>query len=129
MAPKKKNHSVQEKLFEEVVARTIQELPRDLREALSTVQILIQPRPGTSPKKGTAEEGDLLGVFEGLSLKEWPARMERLLPDRIILYQDNLETSYPDREELKREIRKTLLHELGHYFGFNEKELRERGLE
>lgn len=129
MTPKKKNRSAQDKLFEETVARTIQELPRDLRQALSTVHILVQPRPGTSPKKGTGGEEYLLGVFEGISLKEWPAEMDRWFPDRIILYQDNLETSYPDREELKREIRKTLLHELGHYFGFNEKELRERGLE
>ena len=129
MAPKKKNHSVQDKLFEGVVARTIQELPRDLRDALSTVQILVQPRPGTSSKNGRGDEEDLLGVFEGMSLKDWPIGMERMLPDRIVLYQENLQNSYPDREELKREIRRTLLHEMGHYFGFDEKELKERGLE
>jgi predicted Zn-dependent protease with MMP-like domain len=49
------------------------------------------------------------------------------LPDRIYLYKKNLEAICHNREELKDQIRRTVLHEIGHYFGIDDKRLRELG--
>jgi predicted Zn-dependent protease with MMP-like domain len=108
-------------LFDRVIQEVLKELPTDLRGALASVEILVQDRP-----KGNR---DLLGLFEGLSLKESPIDEKRLFPDRITLYEGNLKRSYPDRKDLARQVRLTLLHELGHFFGFSEKELKDRGYE
>ncbi len=106
-------------LFDRVIREVLQELPPDLRAALASVQIVVQEKPG----------GELLGLFEGVSLRESPLDEERLFPDRITLFEDNLKKSYDNRQELARQIRLTLLHELGHFFGFSEKELKDRGYE
>jgi|ERR1039458_2470857 predicted Zn-dependent protease with MMP-like domain len=106
-------------LFDRVIQETLRELAPDLRDALASVEILVQDRP-----KG---KGDLLGLFEGLSLKESPIHESRLFPDRITLFEANLRDSYPDRKELAKQVRLTLLHELGHFFGFSEKDLKDRG--
>lgn len=74
------------------------------------------------------EEGDLLGLFEGASLMEEP-----LGPDdmpRISLYLESIWDACEGEEEwFLDEVRITLLHELGHYFGWDEEDLEERGLE
>lgn len=106
-------------LFDRVIREVLQELTPDLRAALASVQIVVQEKPG----------GELLGLFEGVSLRESPLDEERLFPDRITLFEDNLKKSYDNRQELARQIRLTLLHELGHFFGFSEKELKDRGYE
>ncbi len=106
-------------LFDRVIREVLQELPPDLRASLASVQIVVQEKPG----------GELLGLFEGVSLRESPLDEERLFPDRITLFEDNLKKSYDNRQELARQIRLTLLHELGHFFGFSEKELKDRGYE
>ena len=116
-------------LFDQVIAEVLDELPADLRKALATVQILVQekPDPGQLGRSRLKPGDDLFGLFEGLSLKEWSVGKERFFPDRIILFEESLKRHYPLREDLALEIRKTLIHELGHFFGFSEKELKDRG--
>ncbi len=130
MAKQEKNQRDQE-LFDGVIAETLEGLPADLKAALGTVQIVVQPRP-SAEQLGDSDpetEDGLLGLFEGFSLRERPLGQDREFPDRIILFEECLRESCSGEKELKREIRKTLLHELGHYFGFSEEELEARGLE
>jgi predicted Zn-dependent protease with MMP-like domain len=118
-------------LFDEVIRQVLNELSPDLKEALASVQIVVQPRPSAEQLKDSDLEpdDDLLGLFEGLSLKEQPVGEQRLFPDRIILFEESLKDACLNRKELALEIRKTLLHELGHFFGFDEDELKRRGYE
>jgi len=120
---------VKEDLFAKVVAEVLGELPGDLKAALASVQIVVQEKPGPDQVKRSnlRPEDDLFGLFDGLSLKEWSVGKERLFPDRIVLFEESLRRHYPREEDLAREIRRTLVHEIGHFFGFNEKELRDRG--
>lgn len=117
--------------FEAVIHATLSELPEELRGALGTVQIVVQERPSEEQlaSVGLGPCEDLFGLFDGLSLKEAPLGADRSFPDRVILFREPLVRHFPRRGELEREIRTTLIHELGHYFGFNEDELHERGLE
>lgn len=117
-------------LFKKVIRETLGELPPDLKAALTTVEINVRDIPSAEQLKrsGLQAGDDLFGLFEGLSLKECPLGQERYFPDRITLFEEPLKRHYTGREELSRQIRATLIHELGHYFGFSEKELRDRGL-
>ncbi len=101
-------------LVEEAVAR----LPRVFREKLSNVAIEVADRP----PGGEQGADSLMGVFQGIPATE-KSVFQAAGPDRVVLYQRNIEAACRTRQELVREIRLTLLHELGHYFGLSEEEL------
>lgn len=95
--------------FEEHVERALASLPAELAAALDNVAIVVEDENRTEP--------DLLGLFE-----EHPC-----LPAKVTIYRLPLVESYPDPEELEREIRITVLHEVAHYFGLDEERLDELG--
>ena len=72
------------------------------------------------------EDPDLLGLYHGVPLPE-RGDMAGVLPDKISIYRVPLEESFPDPNELQDEIRITVLHELGHYFGLDEDAIQELG--
>ena len=74
------------------------------------------------------EDPDLFGLYEGVPLPE-RGDMAGSLPDRIAIYRLPLQEEFPDPAELEEEIRITVLHELGHYFGLDEDRLAELGYE
>ena len=95
--------------FEDHVRAALDELPPDLASALTNVAVVVEDE--------NPDEPDLLGLFEE---EEW-------LPAQVTIYRRPLEDSFPDRTELHREIRITVLHELAHYFGIDEDRLDELG--
>jgi predicted Zn-dependent protease with MMP-like domain len=106
--------------FDDVVREALDSLPPHLEPALRNVAIVVEDE--------NAEEPDLYGLFDGVPLTEGgPAPGE--LPNRIAIYRRPLETDFDDRDELREEIRITVLHELGHYFGLDEERLAELGYE
>lgn len=74
------------------------------------------------------DDPDLFGLYQGVPLPE-RGDMSGVLPDRIAIYRIPLEESFPAPEELREEIRITVLHELGHYFGLDEERITELGYE
>lgn len=104
-------------------------MPSELKGALATVAISIQGRPTPALlKRLRLPKGSVLyGVFEGWDLRSLPAGEPRLNADRVILFEGCLRRDFPEPEDLEREIRVTLVHELGHFFGFTERELKARG--
>ncbi|HTO91051.1 MAG TPA: metallopeptidase family protein [Candidatus Sulfotelmatobacter sp.] len=116
--------------FDELVEQALGELPERVRNELHEVRVLVQPLPerhvltgGTPPLPP-----DILGLFVGRHLME---RSHSDLPDEppaIYLFRRNLLRSCADRDELAREIRITLQHEVGHLLGLDEDELEEWGL-
>jgi predicted Zn-dependent protease with MMP-like domain len=106
--------------FERHVEEALDSLPPRFREALRNVAILIEDE--------NAEDPDVLGLYEGVPLPE-RGHEDPVEPDRITIYRLPLEESFPDPTELREEIRITVLHELGHYFGLDEDRLAELGYE
>jgi predicted Zn-dependent protease with MMP-like domain len=106
--------------FEEHVQAALDSLPSPLAGALENVAIVIENE--------SADEPDLFGLFEGVPLPE-RGEGSGLLPDKITIYRIPLEESFSDPRELQEEIRVTVLHELGHYFGLEEDRLAELGYE
>ncbi len=105
--------------FEREVDRVIEGLPEWVLEEVDNLVVVVEDEPGE-------EEGDLLGIYEGVSLAEredyWGA-----LPDRIVIfYRPHLELGLSE-DELREEIRKTVLHELAHHLGIDDERLTELG--
>lgn len=102
-------------------------LPSDLRVAAGAVAILFERRPGpVDVSEGIAP--DSLGAFFGPTHAELDT-CSACEPPRIVLYLENiLEDTGPDPRLFAREVRKTFLHELGHYLGLDEYELELRDM-
>lgn len=105
--------------FESEVDRIIESLPQWVLDEVDNLIVVVEDEP-------TEDQGDLLGIYEGVSLAErgdyWGA-----LPDRIVIfYKPHLALALPD-VELREEIRKTVLHELGHHLGIDDDRLTELG--
>lgn len=115
--------------FHEMVERAMAGLPPEFRKALDVVRIEVRDRPTGSQLSsvGLDEEELLLGLYEGVPLTERSVNDGPTLPDVIFLFREDLEDACDDEEMLVEEVRVTLLHELGHYFGFDEDDLARLG--
>jgi predicted Zn-dependent protease with MMP-like domain len=100
---------VSRRSFEESVRRALDALPAPLAAKLENVAVVVEDEDPDDP--------DLFGI----------CREDPYMPVTITVYRLPLEDAFPDRDELEREIRITVLHELGHYFGLDERELDDLG--
>ena len=106
--------------FEDHVQRALDSLPRDLRRAMSNVEVVVEEE--------NAEEPDLFGLYLGIPLVERDSGYAGVLPDKIAIYRKPLEEEFGDDPEvLEDEIRITVLHEIAHHFGIDEDRLADLG--
>lgn len=106
----------------------LSQLPEELRTRVANVPVVLEARP---PKALVQEGFDprALGLFEGENDHESHAKAGSGFPSRIVLFYANLLAQCLDEDELKEEVKITILHELGHYFGLSEEQVAELGLE
>jgi predicted Zn-dependent protease with MMP-like domain len=105
--------------FEALVEQALEDLPLEFRKRLSNVAIIVEDLPPA----GIEKQGLLLGLFHGIPRRE-KSVFYSSPPDHIFLYQRNIEAVSRSDADIRRQIRETLLHEVGHYFGLKEEELR-----
>jgi len=111
------------KRFEKLVEEALQRLPKIYRRKLANVAIIVEDTPPREPEAGL-DRNLLLGLFHGIPRTEKSVFFSAA-PDRIYLYQKNIEAVCSSEKEVRRQIRNTLLHEVGHYFGLSEDDLRD----
>jgi predicted Zn-dependent protease with MMP-like domain len=112
------------------VGRVIDRLPRSFREQLRNVEFVVEQRPsiellraeGLDPRHDT-----LYGIYQGVPLPDRSSLDPPLLPDKITIFAEPLLEDFPDPEELREEVRLTVLHEIAHYFGMDEEEIEDLG--
>lgn len=113
--------------FEGVVARSLDGLPAPIAERIDNLAVVVEDEPteeellsvGLDPETET-----LFGLYQGVSLDQRGfGSYDGALPDRIVIYRFPLLEQCADRAELVREIRDTVIHEVGHYFGLDEEDL------
>lgn len=118
--------------FEAVVEAALAELPEPVRRYLANVAVTVEDLPDEEEllSSDPPHSPSILGIFRGSPLGE-KASMDPWshFPSSIALFQRNLERYARDREELLAEIRVTLLHEVGHFLGLDEEQLRDLGLD
>jgi predicted Zn-dependent protease with MMP-like domain len=106
--------------FDDHVRAALDELPPHIATALENVAVVVEDEDPHDP--------DLFGLYHGVPLPE-RGDMSGQLPDKISIYRIPLEESFPDPDDLREEIRITVLHELAHYFGLDEERIAELGYE
>lgn len=112
------------------VARVVDRLPKEFREQLRNVEFVVEPRPSQQLMRAEGLDPDqdtLYGIYEGVPLPERSALDPPLLPDKITLFAQPLLQDFPDPEELREEIRLTVLHEIAHYFGMDDEAIEDLG--
>jgi predicted Zn-dependent protease with MMP-like domain len=112
--------------FVKVVEEALDSLPQEFRSRIRNVAVLVEDMPPNQPSPQTGQQRRLLlGIFHGV-----PATKKSVFdlptgPAHIVLYQENIEAVCSSEAEVRHQIRQTLIHELGHYFGMTEEQLKD----
>lgn len=108
----------------------VAELPRELLRRVENVEIVIERRPTAMDRRaaGVRAGHTLLGLYHGIPLTKRGAHYNLVMPDKISIYQEPIEQICRDDDEIREQVRKTVLHELAHYFGIDDDRLGELGM-
>jgi predicted Zn-dependent protease with MMP-like domain len=109
---------VEPEAFEQMVAEALDGLPAEFGDLMKNVAVLVESGPG--PR-------GLLGLYEGIPLTSRTTNYAGVLPDRITIYQRAICAICSTEEEVVDQVRRTVIHEVGHYFGISDERLRELG--
>jgi predicted Zn-dependent protease with MMP-like domain len=112
--------------FVNVAEEALDSLPEEFRSRIQNVAILVEDLPSnqSTPQPGQRKRL-LLGIFHGVPATKRSVFNLPTGPDHIVLYQKNIEAVCSSEAEVRHQIRQTLIHELGHYFGMTEEQLRD----
>jgi len=108
--------------FEQAVDRALESLPPEFQQLLDNVAIFIEDHPSRSLLRelGMSPNDTLLGLYEGIPQTERTTSYDLVAPDRITLFQRPIEESCRTDAEVAEQIRRTILHEVGHHFGIDD---------
>jgi predicted Zn-dependent protease with MMP-like domain len=116
------------KSFEALVHKAIRELPVEFREKLQNVIVMVEDEPSEEQleRMEIPQDETLFGLYEGVPLTE-RGFDSPLYPDRIWIFQQPIEDECETDEEIRDEIRTTIVHEIAHFFGIDDDHLDEIG--
>jgi len=99
--------------------------PGEFRARIHNVAVLVEDLPPNQPSPRSGRRRLLLGLFHGVPATQKSFFDLRTGPDYVVLYQKNIEAVCSSEAEIRDQIRRTVIHELGHYFGMDEDQLRD----
>jgi predicted Zn-dependent protease with MMP-like domain len=110
--------------FEALVEQALDGLPEEFAGLLENVVVVVEeePDPDDLEALGMEPDEELLGLYQGVPQSERDSNY-LALPDRVIVYRGPLLRSCDNRRQLIREVRNTVVHELGHHFGLDEDDM------
>ena len=113
--------------FERLVIEALGQLPEQFQRYLENVAFVVEDHPSPRLLRSLGMETDelLFGFYEGSPITDPFGSADFKLPDKITLYQQTFEIAFTSWEEIIEEVRKTVLHEVGHHFGLEEDDLEE----
>ena len=115
--------------FSALLDEAIKELPQEFRKKLENVAIIVEDYPSDEllERMEVPEDETLFGLYEGVPLPERGYFDAPVLPDRIFIFQREIEDACDSPEEVKRELKVTLVHEIAHFFGLDDDYLEKIG--
>ncbi|HEY2843433.1 MAG TPA: metallopeptidase family protein [Bryobacteraceae bacterium] len=115
--------------FATLVEQALEELPEEFAEFLEEVPIEIRDRPTARQlqRARVPRNGLLLGLYEGRPRTRRSVEDSGVMPDVIYIFQEHIEATARSSEDLVRQVRITVLHEIGHHFGMSEEDLERLG--
>jgi predicted Zn-dependent protease with MMP-like domain len=110
--------------FVKVMQETLDSLPEEFRSHIRNVAVLVEDYP---PGQNLSRHPKqlLLGLFHGVPLTQKSVFDLPTGPDYVVLYQKNIEAVCSSESEIREQIRRTVIHEFGHYFGMDEEQLKD----
>ena len=113
--------------FDELVREALDSLPEDFAVLLDNVQVVVQAWPNEEQldSVGLHHPTHLLGLYEGIPRTRRGTYYGQVVPDKITIFQYPIERICRTDEEVREQVRDTVIHELGHHFGLDEARLRE----
>ena len=111
-------------VFEGLVVATVEALPQEFGDLLENVDIVVADRPTAEQCRLGGRRQVLLGLYEGVPRTARGVHYQLVLPDKITLFQDNIEASCQIPEEIPARITSVLHHEIAHHFGLTDEELK-----
>ncbi|MGE5619254.1 MAG: metallopeptidase family protein [Sphingomonadaceae bacterium] len=117
--------------FERLVADALRQIPEPFRSRLDNVAVIVEeyPDPELLESLGMSRDDTLLGYYEGIPLTERGDWYNLTPPDRIILYRRPILAVCQSPDEIREEVRRTVLHEVAHFYGISDEELGRMGLD
>lgn len=110
--------------FEEVVEEALQSLPKRFADLIDNVMVVVEEEPTDEDLDALDDEADeLLGIYRGVPMTRRTHDMMPMLPDQIAIFRGPILRVTRDRRDAVRQIRETVIHELGHYFGLHDHEM------
>ena len=112
--------------FEKLVQHALRRLPLRFNRKLENISVEVEDSPSAALLVDMEiKSGMLFGLYQGVPLTQREWNYGNALPDRIVIYQRPIEQAAHSNEEIEAIVRDTVIHEVGHYFGFSDKELYE----
>lgn len=112
--------------FEELVTEALDSLPPDIAEMMDNVEVIVEDEPPVHQLKRLPRGHTLFGLYEGIPLTKRGV-YDRALPDRITIYRGPITRSARSSLAIREQVRRTVIHEIGHHFGIGEQRLHELG--
>lgn len=115
--------------FEELVSQALEQVPESFRHHMENLSVDVEDMPNRATCKsvGLDDPRYLLGLYHGTPLTRRSVEQAVRYPERVVLYQANIQRICRTRRQIVEQIRKTVLHEIGHHFGLDEDDLDELG--
>jgi predicted Zn-dependent protease with MMP-like domain len=118
-----------EQKFRELVAEALDSLPEEFAEKLNNVSVVVEdfPTPFQLQKSKLPPYSLLLGLYEGVPQTKRGVYYSAI-PDKITIFKNAIERIAQSEEQIRAQVRSTVIHEIGHHFGLSEAELRKAGM-
>ena len=122
--------------FEQAIEDTLRDMPSEFIDAMENICIVAENEPSASDlmtvqrrknANGVQVRGELLGLYHGVNILKRGPHYGMVEPDMITIFKRPHERISYSREEVLERVSKTVIHEIGHYFGLDDKRLREMG--
>jgi predicted Zn-dependent protease with MMP-like domain len=112
--------------FEKLVVDALDDLPDEFQRKLENIDVVVEDEPSedTLKRMNIIPPRILLGLYQGVPLSRRGRGYANVMPDKISIYQTPIESICRTEEELKERVREVVMHEIGHYFGLSEEQIR-----
>jgi len=113
--------------FEKLAEEALAQIPKKFKKLISNLAVIVEEKASREifEKTGATPLSSILGHYHGVPFKHRGPFYGNIPPDVIVIYQKPIESICSTEEEIKKKVREVVFHEIGHYFGLSEKELRE----
>jgi len=110
---------------EDLVGQALDDLPEEFAQLLDNVVVMVEEEPSDDDLESVGMErggGELFGLYQGVPLTERDTYYDAL-PDRVVIFAGPIRRTFTDPRRAVEEIKKTVIHELGHHFGMDEDQM------